>query len=143
MISISNFVLELLILRFFSAVKKYNPWGGMTNNGMKKNVNSQADAEIHLKYLDGDSYTHIPGLTYSFDDKEINPFRIREANNGDLRLSDHATNMRHEILCQYDCQGNGKDKARNSKVREGLMAVIFDKLLRLSFFRKQEKLFLQ
>ena len=110
---------------------------------MKKNVNSQADAETHLKYLDGDSYTHIPGLIYSFDDGTNNPFRLREDSYGNLRLSDHGASKRHEILCQYDCQGNGKDKARNSKVREGLMAVIFDKLLRLSFFRKQEKLFLQ
>ena len=81
----------------------------MTNNGMKKNVNSQADAETHLKYLDGDSYTHIPGLIYSFDDGTNNPFRLREDSNGNLRLSDHGASKRHEILCQYDCEG--KDMA--------------------------------
>ena len=82
----------------------------MTNNGMKKNVNSQADAEIHLKYLDGDPYTHIPGLTYAFNDgtNQINPFRIKEDNNGDLQLSDHKETKQHEILCQYDCQGKYK-----------------------------------
>ena len=91
-------------------VTTYNPWGGMTNNGMKKNVNSQADAEIHLKYLDGDPYTHIPGLTYAFNDgtNQINPFRIKEDNNGDLQLSDHKETKQHEILCQYDCQGKYK-----------------------------------
>ena len=78
----------------------------MTNNGMKDNINSQADAEIHLKYLDGDSYTHIPGLIYRFDDRQNNPFRIEEDSNGDLELRDNnGANNQNDILCQYDCQG--------------------------------------
>ena len=118
LITISNFALELEFfnLLFFSAVRKYNPWGGMTNNGMNENVTSQADAETYLKYLDGDSYTHIPGLIYRFDDGSNYPFRIRQDSNGNLRLSDDGAN-KHEILCQYDCQG--MDIARNSICGKG------------------------
>ena len=88
-----------------SVVKTYNPWGDMTNNGLKNGVNSQADAENYLKYLDGTAYTHIPGLVLDFNDPSPSPFRIIENNDGDLLLADHSAGALHEILCQYDCQG--------------------------------------
>ena len=86
-------------------VKSHNPWGGMTNNRLKRGVNSQADAEIYLKYLDGTAYTHIPGLILGFNDREgPNPFRIIENNNGELLLADASPSYSYEVLCQYDCQ---------------------------------------
>ena len=77
----------------------------MTNNGLKRGVNSQADAETHLKYLDGTAYTHIPGLILSFNDGEgPNPFRIVENDDGELQLSDAPSSKSYDVLCQYDCQ---------------------------------------
>ena len=61
----------------------------MINNGLKKGVSSETDAEIHLKYLDGTAYTNIPGIKLLFNDVEgPNPFRIMENSNGELELSD-------------------------------------------------------
>ena len=77
----------------------------MANDGLKRGVDSQADAEIHLKYLDGTAYTHIPGLILLFNDREgPNPFRIIENDDGELQLSDTASSKSYDVLCQYDCQ---------------------------------------
>ena len=89
-----------------SVVKSHNPWGGMINNGMKQGVNSETDAEIHLKYLDGTAYTNIPGIKLLFNDVEgPNPFRIMENGNGELELSDADASYSYDVLCQYACQG--------------------------------------
>ena len=78
----------------------------MNNNGLKTGIDSQADAEEHLKYLDGTAYTHIPGLDLGFNDANgPNPFRIVERGNGELLLSDASAGTSFEVLCQYDCQG--------------------------------------
>ena len=90
-------------------VKSHNPWGGMTNYRLKRGVNSKADAEIDLKYLDGTAYTHIPGLILGFNDRDgPNPFRIIENNNGELLLSDAPSSKSYDVLCQYDCQPGTK-----------------------------------
>ena len=81
----------------------------MTNNGLKPGVTSEADAEIHLKYLDGTAYTHILGLSLLFNDRGgPNPFRIIENNNGELLLSDAPPSKSYDVLCQYDCQQGTK-----------------------------------
>ena len=78
----------------------------MTNNGLKPGVTSEADAEIHLEYLDGTAYTHIPGLILGFNDRDgPNPFRIIENDNGELLLADAPSSKSYEVLCQYHCQG--------------------------------------
>ena len=80
---------------------------------MKNGVNSQADAEMYLKYLDGATYIHNLGLILEFNDGSgPNPFRIKEDNNGNLKLCDHLAGNTHEVLCQYDCQGNVKVDVR-------------------------------
>ena len=84
----------------------------MTNTGMKNGVNSQADAEIYLKYLDGATYIHNLGFNLEFNEGTATPFRIKEDNNGNLKLADHAATKTHEVLCQYDCQGNVKVDVR-------------------------------
>ena len=78
----------------------------MTNYRLKRGVNSKADAEIDLKYLDGTAYTNIPGLILGFNDRDgPNPFRIIENDNGELLLADAPSSKSYEVLCQYDCQG--------------------------------------
>ena len=76
----------------------------MDNTGLKSGVNSQAEAETYLKYLDGTAYTHIPGLIYVFDDVDgPNPFRIIKSSNGDLKLYDISASRSYDVLCQYHC----------------------------------------
>ena len=79
---------------------------------MKNGVNSQADAEMYLKYLDGATYVHNLGFNLEFNEGTPTPFRIREDNNGNLKLADHAATKTHEVLCQYDCQGKVRVDAR-------------------------------
>ena len=82
------------------SVKSYNPWGGMTNGGLKKGITSTADAEKYLKYLDGTPYTHLPGLGLDFNDEPgPDPFRIKEVN-GQLMLLDAPAHEKFHVLCQ-------------------------------------------
>ena len=91
----------------------------MTNEGLKQGVNSQAEAEIHLKYLDGTAYTHIPGLNLTFNDENgPHPFRIVENDNGDILLADAPSSRQYKVLCQYDCQGKFMNMFLNEYVAE-------------------------
>ena len=79
------------------------PWGGMTNAGMKEGVSSQEDAVQYLKYLDGTTYTGIPGLIPDFQDKAVSPFRIIEQDDGSFKLANEAGSDKYHVLCQLAC----------------------------------------
>ena len=103
----------------------------MSNKGLKQGVNSETDAEIHLKYYDGTAYTHIPGLKLSFNDQDgPNPFRISENNNGELELKDAHKSNPYEVLCQYDCQG----KLSQLSVHESVAQSLRDCLVQMSHY---------
>ena len=89
------------------SVKSYNPWGGMTNEKLKKGITSTVDAEKYLKYLDGTPYTHLPGLRLEFNDDRPNPFRIREVE-GTLTLLDAPAHEKFHVLCQRNYCSEGK-----------------------------------
>ena len=74
----------------------------MNNTGLMSGVNSQAEAETYLIYLDGTAYTHIPGLVLDFNDSGYpTPFRIIEREDGNLYLSDKRAYGHCHVLCQY------------------------------------------
>ena len=86
----------------------------MTNNGMKKNRNSQADAEQYLEYLDGTPYTHLPGIGLNFNDRDgPNPFRMTVWTDGKLHLWDNWGTVQHNVLCQRNYCPEGKVAIRD------------------------------
>ena len=82
---------------------------------MKENVNSQADAEQYLEYLDGTPYTHLPGIGLNFNDRDgPNPFTMTEKN-GKLHLWDDRNwrTVEHNVLCQRNSCPQGKVAIRD------------------------------